>query len=121
MKSKLIGIFSLTLLVILASSFTLLYHSFQSPTPLLPPTEYDDYKQEWSKVDSLVKKGLPQSALTLVNELNDRAKKEDNHPQYIKSTLYKIKLQADFQEEFIEKIKDFLKGEAISQGIIDPC
>ena len=31
-----------------------------------------------------------------------KAQKESNHPQFIKSTLYKIKLKADFQEEFME-------------------
>ncbi|MCD4731687.1 MAG: hypothetical protein K8R74_13865 [Bacteroidales bacterium] len=116
MKSKLIGFLSLAMLVLLASSFTLLFHSFHSPTPLLPPTEYEEYKQEWKTVDSLVNKGLPQSALTLVEELYVRSKTEDNHPQYIKSTLYKIKLQASFQEEFIEKTVNELEQEiAISE------
>jgi len=110
MKSKLIGFLGLAILII-ASSFTLLYHSFQSPAPLQPPTEYEEYKQEWKTVDSLVKKGLPQSALTLVETLYERAQVEENYPQFIKSTLYKIKLQADFQEEFIEKTVTELEQE----------
>lgn len=110
MKSKLIGFLGLAILII-ASSFTLLFHSFQSPAPLQPPTEYEEYKQEWKTVDSLVKKGLPQSALTLVETLYEKAKVEENYPQFIKSTLYKIKLQADFQEEFIEKTVTELEQE----------
>ena len=116
MKSKLIGFLGIAIFVVLSSGFTIMYHNFQSPSQLLPPTEYEDYKQEWKRVDSLERKGLPQSALTLVNELNTRAKNEANHPQYIKSTIYKIKLQADFQEEFIEKTVSELEQEiAVSE------
>ena len=101
MKLKLIGFLSLAVLVIVASSFTFLVRSFHSTPSLEPPTEYDEYKKDWKTVDSLVNKGLPQSALSLVEELLERAKNEKNQPQYIKSTLYKIKLQADFQEELL--------------------
>ncbi len=117
MKSKLIGFLGLAIFLLLTSGFTIMCHSFKSPAQLSPPTEYDEYKQDWKTVDSLVNKGLPQSALTLVDALYVQAKKEDNHPQYIKSTLYKIKLQADFQEEFIEKTVNELKQEIVESEI----
>ncbi len=71
---------------------------------MIPPPDYDTYEQDWKKVDSLVSKGLPQSALNMVDAIYDKSQKEDNHPQYIKAILYKIKLKSDFEEEFIEKI-----------------
>jgi len=116
MKSKLIGLLGLVIFVVITSGFTIMCHSFRSPSQILPPTEYDDYKKEWKTIDSLVKKGLPQSALTMVNALSQKAKKETNNPQYIKSTIYKIKLQADFQEDFIEKTVGELEQEiAVSE------
>ena len=116
MKSRFFIYTGLILIIIIASSFTLLYRSFHSPMKVPPPTQYDDYKQEWKTVDSLVNKGLPQSALALVEELYKRAKSENNHPQYIKSTLYKIKLQADYQEEFIETtVNDLMQEITVSE------
>ena len=48
-------------------------------------------------------------------------KQENNHPQFIKATLYKIKLKADFEEEFVETSVKDLKDEikvAAQNGLI---
>ena len=71
---------------------------------MVPPPDYNIYEQEWKKVDSLANRGLPKSALELVEKIYSKAKNENNHPQFIKATLYKIKLKADFEEDFIENI-----------------
>jgi hypothetical protein len=74
-------------------------------------------------VDSLVSAGLPKSAMEFVEVIYSKAQKESNHPQFIKSMVYKIKLKADFQEEFMESsIRDIesviLKSETPTKQIL---
>ncbi len=104
MKTRIIFFISLLFFAVITSSFSLLYTSCNSVNSMVPPPNYDTYEQEWQKVDSLIKKGLPQSALEMVETIYDKSLLEDNHPQYIKATLYKIKFMSEFEEEFIEKI-----------------
>ena len=80
------------------------------------PQDYETYQDEWDKVESLIKKGLPKSALEIVESIYSKAKNENNHPQFIKATLYKIKLKADFEEEFIENIISDLNSEIKQAG-----
>ena len=51
----------------------------------------DKYTKEWKKVDSLEKKGLPKSALEIVEQIYSKAKKDDNQPQVIKALVFRIK------------------------------
>ncbi len=102
MKTRLILIFGLLGLAIVASSLSVFFVSQNKSNSMMKSPEYDDYDKDWKKVDSLVGVGLPKSALDLVDVIYSKAQKESNHPQFIKSTLYKIKLKADFQEEFME-------------------
>ena len=51
----------------------------------------DNNKKAWSKVDSLEKAGLTRSALAIVEQIYQKAKKENNSPQIIKSLIYKLK------------------------------
>ncbi|MCF8367598.1 MAG: hypothetical protein K9G76_01055 [Bacteroidales bacterium] len=96
-----------TILIIL-SGFTWYFSNGESPIYKLDPlTDYDSYDKDWKKVDSLIQYGLPKSALELTENIFNKAKKDHNHPQFIKATIYKIKLTADFNEAFIEKaVKD---------------
>ena len=48
-------------------------------------------KKEWAKVDSLEKKGLPKSALEIVEAIYKNAKQTNNSPQLIKAITYKLK------------------------------
>jgi len=79
------------------------------------------YDQLWKKTDSLINKGLPKSALEIVIKIYQKAKTENNQAQLVKSLLYRIKLQADFQENYLENaIKDLNKelttaGEPLKQ------
>ncbi len=104
----LIGAF---ILIIVASSFTLLYTSCISANSMIPSPEYKTYDQDWKKVDSLQNKGLPKSALEVVESIYSKAKKENNHPQFIKATLYKLKLKSDFEEDFMESTISDIKNE----------
>ena len=102
MKTRLILIFGLLAVAIIASSLSVFFVSHSKSNSLIATPDYDDYDKDWKKVDSLANAGLPKSALDLVELIYSKAQKESNHPQFIKSTLYKIKLKADFQEEFME-------------------
>jgi len=50
-----------------------------------------DFAKLWAQVDSLEKKGLPQSALVIVEQIFNLAKEKNNSDQLIKSVVFKIK------------------------------
>jgi len=70
-----------------------------------------DYEKEWKTVDSLIEKGLPQSALETVRFIYKDAKQNDNVPQFLKAILYKLRLESDYQEDYIVRSIDSLKTE----------
>jgi hypothetical protein len=70
-----------------------------------------DYEKYWKQVDSLNNLRQPQSALEMVEDIYSLAKKENNTPQIIKTNLYRIKLMADFEEDFLEKAIRQIEGE----------
>ena len=55
------------------------------------------YDKEWKEVESLVRKGLPQSALKIVDSIYLQTKSGNNAPQFLKASLYQIKLISDYQ------------------------
>ncbi len=84
--------------------FPVLFFSFIVPvTAQVKPWNIDDYQDSWVKVYTLRDKGLPKSALDELNQLQARAKEEGNTSQYIKSLLYSVKLNADYEESPTEK------------------
>ncbi|MCK5823068.1 MAG: hypothetical protein KAG95_03630, partial [Bacteroidales bacterium] len=64
--------------------------SFNNQNPILNNQD-DKHKKEWAKVDSLEKKGLPKSALKIVEAIYKNAKENNNSPQIIKTLTYKLK------------------------------
>jgi hypothetical protein len=60
------------------------------------------YEDEWKEVEAFVRKGLPQSALAIVDNIYLQSKSEINAPQFLKAALYQIKLRSDYQEDFME-------------------
>ena len=60
------------------------------------------YENEWKEVESFVRKGLPQSALKIVDDIYLQSKAENNAPQFLKAAIYQVKLQIDYQEDFME-------------------
>lgn len=62
-----------------------------------------DNKALWEKVDSLRGQGLPQSALELVDQIYQQAETKADWPEFVKASLYQLKLRSDFEENFIEK------------------
>ena len=65
----------------------------------------------WKQADSLADLDQPQSALAVVDRIYAQAKKDKNDPQVIKAILYTIKLNSEFQENFLLRSIDLLKKE----------
>ncbi|MBO9573255.1 MAG: hypothetical protein J7497_13770, partial [Chitinophagaceae bacterium] len=62
--------------------------------------EMDNYDKSWKKIDELIaKSGLVKSALTEVNSIYARAKKENNEAQLIKALIYKISINEEIAEQ----------------------
>ena len=57
------------------------------------------YASEWTKVDSALAKGLPKSALAIVEKIFVRAHAEKNDQQIIKSVAYRVALRAEAGDE----------------------
>ena len=93
-------------------AFILYFHATGSTFHTTPPTppsspltsspvhQFTSYDILWQKVDSLTNLGLPKSALEIVEKIYVKAKNEKNDPQFIKSIIYKLKLQSEFREDF---------------------
>ncbi|RSK42065.1 alpha-2-macroglobulin family protein [Mangrovimonas spongiae] len=68
----------------------------------------DNYQSLWKQVESFDNKGLPKSALKIVKQIENQAKKEDNKPQQIKTLLFKSKYALILEEEAqLNIINDF--------------
>ena len=69
------------------------------------------YETSWEKVDSLEQIGLTRSALEIVDKIYKTAKKDNVHPQFIKSVLYKLKFANYVEENSQIKIVNEVKKE----------
>lgn len=69
------------------------------------------YESAWEKVDSLENIGLTRSALEIVEKIYKSSKKENAHPQFIKSVLYKLKYANYVEENSQIKIVNEVKKE----------
>ena len=67
----------------------------------------------WKQVDSLSNLGQPQSALDIVNKIYAQAKTEKDDPQVIKAIIYRIRLNSDFQENFLARTIADLRKEIL--------
>ena len=110
MKKK-IGFLSLAVVL-----FTILSFGFNNIMPDKKPIiliKGDNYTSAWQKVDSLENKGLPKSALEIVEKIYVDAKKDNNYNQVIKSFIYKMKFNKQTEEDAFEnsiyKLQDEIK------------
>ena len=74
-------------------------------------TSQNRYTSDWQKVDSLSNLGQPQTALEIVNRIYNQTKTSGETSPFIKATLYRIKLEADFQEDFYKTAIERTKAE----------
>ncbi len=69
------------------------------------------YKSYWEKADSLERIGLTRSALDVVEKIYSTAKKEKQHPQFIKAIYFKLKFANYIEENSHIKIVNEVKKE----------
>ncbi len=62
------------------------------------------YNEKWGEIDSLESKGLPKSALVVVNAILVKAKKDKNSEQIIKSFIYRLKYKNTNEENAFEAL-----------------
>lgn len=84
----------------------------------------NSYENLWEAVEKLEKEGLPKSALKEVEAIAVKAKRDSNHPQVIKTMLYKSKyalvLEEDAQLNIINNFKDEIaKSEFPTKNILE--
>lgn len=58
-----------------------------------------DYEEQWKAVEKALNEGLPKTALEMVQKIHERAKKENNEPQIVKSVAYRVALLSVTDEE----------------------
>lgn len=86
---------------------------------ILLPEGKLEFKTEWKKVEKLVEKGLPKSALKIVDSIYMVAKQNNNDPQVLKSLIYRVSLQSQFVENdlvnAIDAFEEELKNAAVPE------
>ncbi len=70
-----------------------------------------NYKSAWNKVDSLEKKGLYKSAITIIEEIYKYANEDKDGAQKIKALFYKGKYTNYLQEDNLERFEKILRKE----------
>ncbi len=99
MKSKLnISLFILIITAILAFSTNI----YDNDKPI-SIKKGKDYTNLWLQIDSLRDKGLPKSALKIVEKIYTEAKSENNTNQIIKAFIYKLSFSTQYDENAFEK------------------
>ncbi|GAA4887711.1 alpha-2-macroglobulin family protein [Flaviramulus aquimarinus] len=74
-----------------------------------------NYESFWEKVNQFETKGLPKSALNIVDAIEKQAIKDKNHPQLIKIMLFKSKFALILEKDAqLNIINDFKKQIALS-------
>lgn len=75
-----------------------------------------DYDGSWKKVEQFESKGLPKSALEIVETIKIKASKDKNHAQLIKTMLFKSKFALVLEEDAqLSIINDFKNQIALSE------
>lgn len=112
MKTKALVIIALLSFILFSFSFiSCKVKKDQNKTESSEIRSTNNYEKDWKVTDSLISKGLPKSALEVVNAIYEKAKKANNPTQVIKANLYKLKLSSDYQENYLKKIIDDLNSE----------
>jgi len=88
-------------------------------TDYMPPSKSsEDFKKEWEEVAEFEKKGRPESALKVVEQIQMLAKQKFIKPQIVKSVLFKAKLMNQMEEDGMMKSITYFEGE--HQGASEP-
>ena len=112
MNSKKLFFLALIAISLLATAFTITTYKKNKNTMLLIFPKGSNYVKEWKKVDSLTSKGLNKSALEVVNGIYDKAKIENNAPQFVKAIIHRMKFEQYIEEYSLVKALHKLNEEA---------
>lgn len=106
--------FTVVLLCIASTLISVGYFSnlYKAKPAALSFGKNDTYDKLWKRVDSCEQKGLTASALEVVNVIYNKAKAENNAPQFVKAVLKRMKFQNLSQESSLEKSIVRLRDEA---------
>jgi hypothetical protein len=78
--------------------------------PMMPP-DTSDYQELWKQVDEFNSKGLPQSALKVVEQIYAAAKKNKDAGDFIKALIHKMRFLQEVEEETLVKVQKELMDE----------
>ncbi len=112
MKFRKLFIIALIAITGLAAAFILTGFQKNKNTMLLIFPKGSSYIKEWKKVDSLTAKGLNKSALEVVNGIYEKAKVENNAPQFVKAIIHRMKFEQYIEEYSLVKALNKLNEEA---------
>ncbi len=76
----------------------------------LPP-DTSDYQDWWREVEDFNNKGLPQSALKVVEKIYQAAKKNKDMGDFIKALIHKMRFLQEVEEETLVKVQKELDDE----------
>jgi len=77
---------------------------------MMPP-DTSDYNELWKQVDEFNNKGLPQSALKVVEQIYAAAKKNKDAGDFIKALIHKMRFLQEVEEETLVKVQKELMDE----------
>lgn len=78
----------------------------------------DRYEKEWSKADSLIDKGLPQSAIQVARSIMDRAFQAKDGANALRAQIFLMDTKASFMEgQDKAQIEEGERSIALSQGV----
>ena len=112
MKYKGLSVIALIAISLIATAFTITTYKKNKNTMLLIFPKGSNYAKEWKKVDSLTAKGLNKSALEVVAGIYDKAKAENNSPQFVKAIIHRMKFEKYIEEYSLVKALNKLNEEA---------
>lgn len=110
--SKKLFFIALLALASVAGAIRVYSHQGRVQTSLLIFPKGSSYEKEWKKVDSLAAKGLTKSALEVIQGIYDKAKAENNSPQFVKAIIHRMKFEQYMEEYSLENALYKLTEEA---------
>lgn len=106
---------------LLVFGFAGIYSTNNAPLKMLPLAKGDPYDKQWSRVDSLERKGLTKSALEQVNIIYDKAKGDENAGQIVKALMHISKYTQYVEEDaFYKNINRLQEEEKTAEYPLKP-
>lgn len=74
------------------------------------------YERLWKNVEESRKKDLPQTLISQVNQIYEKARKEKNTPQLLKAYLSRVECQVELTPDSLQKELQYMKDWAIKEN-----